>query len=54
MVESVKVKVEGSIFSIKKRTILSDFITRLELSHASLSAKIDGQIEKNGDSSHFI
>ncbi len=54
MVESVKVKVEGSVFSIKKGTVLSDFITRLKLPHEPLFAKIDGLIEKNGESPHFF
>jgi hypothetical protein len=44
MVESVKVKAEGSVFSIKKDTILSDLIPRLKLPHEPLFAKIDEQI----------
>jgi len=44
MVESAKVKAEGSVFSIKKGTILSDLIPRLKLPHKSLFAKIEEQI----------
>jgi len=59
MVESVKVKAEGSIFSIEKGTIISDLIPRLKLPHAPLFAKIDEQIverkrEKNGAWPHFF
>jgi len=45
MVESVKVKAEGSTFSIKKGTVLSDFIPHLKLSRNPLFAKVDGQIK---------
>jgi len=44
MVESVKVKAEGSIFSIKKDTILSDLIPRLKLPHEPFFARLDEQI----------
>ncbi len=59
MVESVKVKAEGSIFSIKKDTILSDLIPRLRLPHKPLFAKIDEQIverkrKENGAWPHFF
>ncbi len=44
IVESVKIKAERSIFSIKKSTILSDLISRFKLLHEPLFAKIDEQI----------
>ncbi len=44
MVESVKAEVEGSIFSIKKGTILSDLIPRLKLPQEPLFVRIDEQI----------
>jgi len=52
MVESVKVRAEGSIFSIKKGIILSDLIPHLKLIHEPLFAKIDEQIveRKRGQS----
>ena len=58
MVESVKVKAEGSIFSIKKGTILSDLIPRLKLSRAPLFAWNDEKIverkrKKIGSRPHF-
>jgi len=45
MVESVKVKAEGSTLSIKKGTVLSDFIPCLKLSRNPLFAKVNGQIK---------
>ncbi|NOR21896.1 MAG: hypothetical protein GQ476_04325 [Candidatus Aminicenantes bacterium] len=54
MVESVKAKVERSIFSIKKGTILSDLIPSLKLPHEPLFAKIDEQIvERKSSPSPF-
>ncbi len=50
MVESVKAKVERSIFSIKKGTILSGLIPRLKLPHEPLFAKIDEQIAERKSS----
>lgn len=44
MVESVKVRAEGSVYSVKKGTLLSDFIIRLKLPREPLLAKIDGQL----------
>ncbi len=44
MVESVKVRAEGSVYSVKKGTLLSEFITRLKLPREPLLAKIDGQL----------
>lgn len=45
MAEPVKVKVEGSVFSVKKGTLLSDVLPRLKLSRKPLLAKVDGKIE---------
>ncbi|MDH5466536.1 MAG: threonine--tRNA ligase [Candidatus Aminicenantes bacterium] len=44
MAESVKVKAEGSVFSVKKGTLLSDVIPRLKLSKEPLFARIEGQL----------
>jgi len=44
MAESVKVRAEGSVFSVKKGTLLSDVIPRLKLSKEPLFARIDGQL----------
>ncbi len=55
MVESVNVKAEGSVFSIKKGKILSGLIPHLKLPYKPLSADIEDQIverkkePKNGD-----
>jgi hypothetical protein len=46
MVESVNVKAEGSVFSIKKGAILSGLIPHLKLPHEPLFAKIEEQIEE--------
>jgi hypothetical protein len=43
MVESVKVKAEWSVFSVKKDTIFSALIPRFKLLPESLFAKIDEQ-----------
>lgn len=45
MAEPVKFKVEGSVFSVKKGTLLSDVLPRLKLSRLPLLAKIDRKIE---------
>lgn len=45
MAEPVKVKVEGSVFSVKKGTLLSDVLPRLKLSLKPLLAKIGGKTE---------
>jgi threonyl-tRNA synthetase len=44
MAESVKVKIEGSVHSVKKGTPLSEFLPSLHLSLQPLLAKIDGQL----------
>jgi len=44
MAESVKVKIEGSVHSVKKGTPLSEFLSRLNLSRQPLLARIDGQL----------
>ena len=44
MAESVKVRAEGSVFSVKKGTLLSEIIPRLKLSGEPLLARIDGQL----------
>ncbi len=44
MAESVKVRAEGSVYSVKKGTLLSDIIPRLKLSKEPLFARIDGQL----------
>ncbi|MFP4081239.1 MAG: threonine--tRNA ligase [Candidatus Aminicenantes bacterium] len=44
MAESVKIKTEGSIYSLKKGSSLSDFVRRLNLTQDPLFAKIDGRI----------
>jgi hypothetical protein len=55
MVESVNVKAEGSVFSIKKGTILSGLIPHLKLPHEPLFAKIEEQIveTKRGQAPFF-
>lgn len=40
----IKIKIEGSVFSIKKGTSLSRLLPRLELAQEPLLAKIDGEI----------
>jgi len=44
MAESVKVRAEGSVYSVKKGTFLSEVIPRLKLSKEPLFARIDGQL----------
>ena len=44
MAESVKVRAEGFVFSVKKGTLLSEIIPRLKLSKEPLFARIDGQL----------
>jgi hypothetical protein len=44
MVESVKLKAKGSVFSIKKDTALSDLIPRLKLCHELVFIKINEKI----------
>lgn len=59
MVESVNVKAERSVFSIKKGKILSDLIPHLKLPHKPLFANIEEQLverkrgRKNGARPHF-
>jgi hypothetical protein len=44
MVESVKIKAEGSVFSIKKGIILSDLNPGFKLPHESFGATLGEQI----------
>ncbi len=45
MAEPVKVKVEGSVFSVKKGTLFSDLLPRLKLSLKPLLTKVNGEIK---------
>jgi threonyl-tRNA synthetase len=44
MAESVKIKIEGSIFSVEKGTPLSSVLSRLSLAQKPLLAEIEGEV----------
>jgi hypothetical protein len=49
MVESIRVKAEGFVFSVKKRIALSDFIPHLKLFQESLFTMQIWPQERYGD-----
>jgi hypothetical protein len=49
MVESIRVKAEGFVFSVKKGIALSDFIPCLKLSQESLFTKMGSGLDPKKD-----